>query len=77
MIINDIQNVFDANSTPSISKELTEHLVTVFSYEYLKMSGVIDNMRMNGFNEAFINGYIEGVYSALQEIIKLSNPNGD
>lgn len=77
MIITDIQNVFDSESSPPISKQLTDHLVTTFSFEYLKMTGVIDNMRTNGFSEAFINGYIEGLYTALQEIIKLSNTDMD
>lgn len=75
MIITDIKQLVDSDDTPPLTKAQTDYLSTVFTYEYLKMSGVIDNMRMNGISEAFINGYIEGVYSALQTIEYLSNPH--
>ncbi|HHT3893174.1 TPA: phage protein [Enterobacter roggenkampii] len=77
MIITDIKELIDSENAPPLSKSQIDYLSTVFTYEYLKMSGVIDNMRMNGQSEAFINGYIEGVYSALQTIEYLSNPHDD
>ncbi len=74
MIINDIKELVDSGDMPNLSKSQIDYFSTVFTFEYLKMSGIIDNMRMNGLSEQFINGYIEGVYSALQTIELLSNP---
>lgn len=75
MITNEIKEVAELENLPYLSKEAAEYLTTVFTFEYLKMSGIVDNMRMNGMSESFINGYVEGVYSALQTIDRLANPD--
>ncbi|HDG1674898.1 DUF2717 domain-containing protein [Kluyvera intermedia] len=73
MIVNAIKNLPEVGQEPTLSKECAEYLHTVFTYEYLKMSGIIDRMRENGLSEAFINGYVEGVYSAFQRIDMIYN----
>ncbi|HFK4065592.1 TPA: phage protein [Kluyvera georgiana] len=75
MIVQAIQNLPEAGQEPTLSKECAEYLQTVFTFEYLKMAGIIDRMREHGQSEAFINGYIEGVYSAFQRIEMIYNRN--
>ncbi|HDL7101262.1 TPA: phage protein [Yersinia enterocolitica] len=74
MITTDIKELANSDGLPAISKEASDYLLVVFTFEYLKMSGVLDSMRMNGIPESFISGYVEGVFSALQTIDRLSNP---
>lgn len=77
MITNEIKQITELETLPYLSKEAIDYLSTVFTFEYLKMSGTIDNMRMNGMSESFISGYVEGVYTALQTIDRLANPVTD
>lgn len=77
MITNDIKQITELEILPYLSKEAIDYLSTVFTFEYLKMSGIIDNMRMNGMSESFISGYVEGVYTALQTIDRLANSDLD
>ncbi|WP_432340583.1 phage protein [Yersinia enterocolitica] len=73
MITTDIKELANSDGLPAISKEASDYLLVVFTFEYLKMSGVLDSMRMNGISESFISGYVEGVFSALQTIDRLAN----
>ncbi|EOV4167036.1 phage protein [Yersinia enterocolitica] len=74
MITTDIKELANSDSLPVINKDASDYLLVVFTFEYLKMSGVMDSMRMNGMSESFISGYVEGVFSALQTIDRLANP---
>ncbi|EKN6406622.1 TPA: phage protein [Yersinia enterocolitica] len=74
MITTDIKELANSDGLPVINKDASDYLLVAFTFEYLKMSGVLDSMRMNGMSESFISGYIEGVFSALQTIDRLANP---
>ncbi|MBS0876525.1 MULTISPECIES: phage protein [unclassified Tatumella] len=74
MILDDIKQMFDdENKDPLISKELYEYMGKLFSYEYLQMSGVLDQMRISGYSQEYISGYSKAMFDCQNILSQIYN----
>ena len=73
MILDDIKAMFDdENKDPQMTTELYEYLGKLFSYEYLNMSGAIENMESR-FSQDYISGYTKAMFHCQQIISQIYN----